>query len=208
MIDSVSLSHLTPTDATLEAQIDTEGSSTTYEFQMWSSPCSKHGSGCELLIDIPLPTGLLLGSFVPQSVSLDLNSAGVTLGAGEYGFSVIATNKAGSTSAGGGVFEAPPGVLDPPSPGVSPLSGAGQPAGPTTNGNDQPAGSGLASSSSTPGVHSPGTGLGKTTKLEPFENAQKLSKALKLCEKKPKNQRPSCKRQTEKKYAATNKHRS
>ncbi|MGA2162918.1 MAG: hypothetical protein ABSH36_00435, partial [Solirubrobacteraceae bacterium] len=60
-IESVSVSHITKTDATLEATIDTEGLSTSYEFLLWSSPCSHHGDGCELLIDIPLPTGLLLG---------------------------------------------------------------------------------------------------------------------------------------------------
>jgi hypothetical protein len=206
VIDSVSISHLTPTDATLEAQIDTEGSSTSYEFQMWSSPCSKKGDGCELLIDVPLPTGLLLGSFVPQSVSLDLNSVGVTLGGGEYGFSVLATNKAGSTNAGGGVFEAPPPTVVQPLSTIPPLYGAGPPAGSSANSGDQPAGSGSSSSSSTPGVQPPG-GLGKTTKLEPFENAQKLSKALKLCTKKPKSQRSSCKRQAEKKYSAPSKHR-
>jgi hypothetical protein len=81
-IDSVSISHLTPTDATLEAQIDTEGLPATYQFDMWSSPCSKHGAGCELMREIHLPSGLLLGSFVDQTVSLDLNSAGVTLGGG------------------------------------------------------------------------------------------------------------------------------
>jgi hypothetical protein len=206
VIDSVSISHLTPTDATLEAQIDTEGSSTSYEFQMWSSPCSKHGSGCELLIDIPLPTGLLLGSFVPQSVSLDLNSAGVTLSGGEYGFSVLATNKAGSTSAGGGVFEAPPGVLDPPGPGVSPLSSAGQSGASNSNSNDQPAGPGSSSSSSTSAVQSPGLQVGKTTKLEPLTSSQKLAKALKLCEKKPKKERASCKKQAHKKYPTTASH--
>ena len=206
VIDSVSLSHLTSTDATLEATIDTEGLPATYEFHMWSSPCSKHGSGCELLIDIPLPTGLLLGSFVPQGVSLDLNSAGVTLGGGEYGFSVLATNKAGSTSAGGGVFEAPPPTVVQPLSTIPPLYGAGPPAG--SNGGGQPAGSGSSSSSSTPGVLSPDLQHGKTTKLEPFENAQKPSKALKLCETKPKKQRPSCKRRAEKKYAATNKKKS
>jgi len=203
VINSVSLSHLTPTDATLEATIDTEGSSTTYEFQMWSSPCSKHGSGCELLIDIPLPAGSLLGSFVSQSVSLDLNSAGVTLGGGEYGFSVLATNKAGSTSAGGGVFEAPPTVVEPLST-TSSLSGAGQPAGPNTSGSAQPAGSGGASPSPTPGV----TALGTTTKLKALTNAHKLSKALKLCAKKPKQQRASCRRQAHKRYGTSGKQAS
>ncbi|MGA9285090.1 MAG: hypothetical protein WBV85_06565 [Solirubrobacteraceae bacterium] len=213
VIDSVSLSHLTSSDATLEAQIDTEGLPTTYEFQMWSSPCSKHGFGCELLIGIPLPAGSLLGSFVSQSVSLDLNSAGVTLGGGEYGFSISATNKAGTTSAGGGVFEASPSVVEPPSTTTSPPSGAGQPA--SSNTGDQPAGSGGSPAHGvTPlvpqivclcncarGCH------GKKVGPKHLARTQKLSKALKACEKKLKKQRASCKRQAEKKYAATIKHR-
>ena len=146
VIESVSISHLTPVDATLEAQIDTEGLSTSYEFELWSSPCSHKGAGCEVIIDVPLPTGLLLGSFVPQSVSLDLNSAGVTLGGGEYGFSVVATNREGSTSEFGGVFEVPPGMIDPPSPGVLPPAPTGDGPSATPTGGGQPAGSGTSSS--------------------------------------------------------------
>ena len=46
VIESVSLSHLTPTDATLEAKINTEGLATTYQFYMWSS-LQQTRSGCE-----------------------------------------------------------------------------------------------------------------------------------------------------------------
>jgi hypothetical protein len=207
VIDSVSLSSLTSTDATLEAQIDTEGLATTYAFHMWSSCAHQR---CEYIRKIPLPSGLLLGSFQDQTVSLDLNSAGLTLNYGaEYGWGITATSEAGHTSVSGGVFEPPPpSIIEPLSTTTSPLSGAGQPAGSDTNSGDRPAGSAASSSSSTPDVQSPGIGLGKTTKLEPFENAQKLSKALKLCERKPKNQRPSCKRQAEKKYAPTNRHQA
>ena len=194
VINSVSISHLTPTDATLEAQIDTEGSSTSYEFQLWSSPCSHKGAGCELLINVPLPTGLLLGSFVPQNVSLDLNSAGVTLGGGEYGFSVLATNKAGSTSAFGGIFEAPPGVLDPPNPVVSPLSGAGQPG--VSSSGDQSAGSGESSSSPVPSIG----GTGNTAKSKPLTNTQKLAVALKACKKQPRGRRAACEAKARRKY--------
>ena len=119
-----------------------------------------------------------------------------------------ATNSSGHTSMSGGVFEPPAPTIIGPLTTTSPLSGAGQLAGSDTNSGNQPAGSGGSSSSSTPGVHSPGTGLGKTTKLKPFENAQKLSKALKLCEKKPKSKRQSCKRQAEQQYSAAGKHRS
>ena len=41
VIESVRVSHLTKTDATLEATIDTEGLETEYAFHMISSPCSK-----------------------------------------------------------------------------------------------------------------------------------------------------------------------
>jgi hypothetical protein len=165
VIESVSISHLTPTDATLEAQIDTEDLETEYAFQLWSSPCSKKGSGCELIREVKLPSGAsLYPSSVPQSVSLDLNSVGVTLGTGEYGFSVTAENEAGHTSAFGGVFEAPSGVFEPLGPTVTPGPGSQTPV--TPNDSDQSAGSG-DSASTTLGASgaiggSSKTGAGKT----------------------------------------------
>ena len=150
VIDSTSISHLTPTDATLEAQIDTEGLPTVYDFELWSSPCSHHGSGCELTVPIPLLPGLLLGSFVDQSVSVDLNSVGVTLGEGEYGFSVRAANVLGSASSGAQTFEAPSAAADPPPP-ASQASGGSQPS--TTLGGSQPIGD--HPSDSTPPASSP-----------------------------------------------------
>ncbi len=107
-IENESLSHLTPTDATLEAQINTEGLETTYEFKLETVGCSSHGAGCELAPrPVALPSGKLLGSFVGQSVSLDLNSAGVTLGKGEWFYTVTATNADGSATGTFHQFEAP-----------------------------------------------------------------------------------------------------
>lgn len=134
VIEGVSLLRPTATDATLGAQIDTEGLETKYEFLLWYSPCSRHGSGCKVLIDIPLPSGTLLGSFVPQDVSIDLNSAGVTLGEGEYSFSVEATNSAGGTRAGGGAFEVPGGPSAGPPPKPVPPTDTPPPGG---GGSDQ-----------------------------------------------------------------------
>lgn len=96
-IEGESASHISGTDATLEAQIDTEGLETTYEFHLATPPCP---SGCEHLQYIfTLPSGKLLGSFVGQSVSLDLNSAGVTLAPGDrYEYWVTATSPAGTAS--------------------------------------------------------------------------------------------------------------
>ena len=213
VIDSVSLSHLTPTDATLEAKIDTEGLSTMYEFRLTYTRCRECMSPT---YNIPMPSGLLLASFQDQSVSVDLNSVGVTLKPGFYEYSLSATSTGGSTEAPGGVFEPPPGVLDPPSPGVTPLPGAGQPAGSSANGGDQPAGSGGSPAAGvTPlGPHivclcNCGQGChGKQVSPKHPARTRNLSKALKACEKKPKKQRPGCKRQAEQKYATTSKHQA
>jgi len=202
VIESVSLSHVTERDATLEAQINTEGLETSYQFHL-SAICGGKGE-CLVVVNYPLPSGLLLGSFVDQSVSLDLNTAGVTLlPGGTYTYSVSATNASGTTESSPHNFITPENVVQPFSITTSPLSGAGQPAG--ANSGDRPAGSGSSTSSSTPGAQSPDLQVPKTTKLEQLTNAQKLVKALKVCDKKSKNQRPSCKRQAEKKYATTNK---
>lgn len=215
VIESVSLSHLTSTDATLEATIDTEGLSTSYEFQMWSSPCSKHGSGCELLIDVPLPSGLLLGSFVDQSVSLDLNSAGVTLGDGEYGYSVRAISSGGETEGQWQTFEAPTerpvgsssGPFPPPPAPATPEQAPAPSAG------SQPTGSGGSQSSSTPSS-SPTSGVGgvlgaqvgRPAGLKPLAREQRLAKVLKACEKKSKNRRAACEAKAHKLYGPSPKH--
>lgn len=201
VVDSVSLSNLTSSDATLEAQIDTEGLPTTYAFHMWSSCAHER---CEYLANIPLPSGLLLGSFVPQNVSLSLASADVTLRYGaEYGWGITATSAAGHTSVSGGVFEPlPPSMIEPLNTTTSSLSGDGQPAGSSANGGDQPTGSGGSSSLVAPSEGVLGDKTGKAGEPKSLKNAQKLAKALKVCDKKPKKQRASCKKQARKKYSA------
>ncbi len=150
VIESVTLSHLTSTDATLEAKIDTEGQATDYQFSLWSS-CAHEA--CEYIRNIPLPHGRLLGSFVGQSVSLDLNSVGVTLNKGaEYGWGVSATNEdEQSANANGSVFEPPEPLFEPLGSKGSPGSGGNQPPAsgnepPASGGGEQPAGSGTPSS--------------------------------------------------------------
>jgi hypothetical protein len=114
-IESESVSGITQTDATLEAQINTHGLETSYEFHLISAPpCLEAHPPCERPQYVfNLPSGKLLGSFVAQSVSIDLDSAGVRLMPGErYEYSVTATNSAGSVTGAGHGFEA---LLDSPS---------------------------------------------------------------------------------------------
>ena len=67
-IESESVSNITPTDATLEAQINTEGLPTLYQFRL-TAICGGRGA-CLVVIDYPLPSGLLLApSLIRASVS-------------------------------------------------------------------------------------------------------------------------------------------
>jgi hypothetical protein len=120
-IESEAASNITATDATLEAQINTEGLETTYTFYLQEEgpPCLKADPPCMVLekAPIPLPSGTLLGSFLGQSVSLELNSAGVSLAPGAtYKYWVMATSGAGTTKGQPQTFTTPS------EPGVEPLT--------------------------------------------------------------------------------------
>jgi hypothetical protein len=209
-IETESVSHLTPTDATLEAQINTEGLETTYNFYLQEAPlCFKAVPPCERPQHEPiaLPAGTLLGSFVGQSVSVELNSAGVSLAPGEhYEYWVTATSAAGTTTGHAQEFTAPEEKAQPLNT-TTPS---------TTNGNNQgtsstPTGSG---GSPAPGVTPLGPQIvclcncargchGKKVSPKHLTRTQKLSKALKACAKKPKRKRAACQKQAREKYATT-----
>jgi hypothetical protein len=190
VIDSVSVSHLSSSDATLEAQLNTEGLETSYQFRLESGCLPPQA--CPEITVYPLPSGKLLGSFVDQSVSLELNSAGVTLAPGtEYAYAVTATNADGSATGHEQRFTTPQNGVQPlpttPSPGPQPGTGAAQNTG-------QPA---VTSETSGPADEVP------SPKTRVPTNAQKLAKVLKLCAKKPKKQRASCKKYAHRTYRAT-----
>jgi len=206
-IEGESLSHLTSTDATLQAQINTEGLETTYEFQLIHHLCppGTEPLGCEAMIQkVPLPSGRLLGSFVSQSVSLDLNSVGVTLYPdAEYDYRVVVTSAAGKAEGSSQTFVTPEDGVQPfsTSTATPPPSGAGQPG--VSNGGDQPAASG--GSSSTPGITPLVSSPGKTVEPKALTKAQKLSKALKQCKKGPKRKRAACVRHARKEFGQSTK---
>lgn len=195
-IDSVSISHVTPTDGTLEAQINTEGLSTLYQFHLVMQPLSCMAIPACLGQTYSLPSGLLLGSFLEQGVSLDLNSAGVALQVGrEYAYWVSATSTAGTTEYAHQMLRVPGEEAEPLSAPASSPGGAGQSAGP---GGGQFAASG--GSSSSPGVIAHGAPLGMMSKPATPTGAQRLSRALLACQRKPKRQRASCDRRAHRRY--------
>jgi hypothetical protein len=210
-IESESVSHLTPTDGTLEAQVNTEGLETSYEFYLQEAPlCLDFGCEVPEREPLALPAGRLLGSFVGQSVSVDLNSAGVTLLPGaDYRYWVTASSAAGATRGQTQRFIAP-------EDGVQPLDTT-TPSG--TNGNNQgtsstPTGSG---GSPAPGVTPLGPQIvclcdcargchGKKVGPKHPTQTQKLSKVLKACAKKPKRKSTACEKRARKQYGTTGKH--
>jgi hypothetical protein len=195
-IDSESVSHLTPTDATLEAQINTEDFETIYEFQL-RSPLCKPPAECIPIVVYSLPSGKLLGSFVDQSVSLDLNSAGVTLRPGkEYLYSVTATNATGSAEGHWQTFEPPEDVAQPPTTTTPP----GTQMGTVTQNPGQVTITDAASAITTDRVLSPPK---STPKPRVLTNAQKLAIALKVCKHKLKRQRAGCEKHAHKKHGTT-----
>ena len=143
-IESASVSDITPTDATLEAQIDTKGSYTGYWFQIDTNsgynsaqadcPFEFPGSAeCDSIrVGEPLPAGLvephpeyIQASSGDQSVRLELASIGATLQPlTTYHYRVLAANGAGPTVQG------PDQTFTTPGPQSS--TGGGQ-----SNGGDQ-----------------------------------------------------------------------
>jgi hypothetical protein len=146
---------------------------------------------------VPLPSGSLLGSFVSQTVSLDLNSVGVTLYPDtEYDYRVVVTSAAGKAEGSSQTFVTP-------EDGVQPLSAStatSSPSGGSQSGTSStPAGSG--GSSSTPGGTPLVSPLQKTVQPKVLTRAQKLAGALKTCKRKPKSKRAVCAKQARKAYA-------
>jgi alpha-tubulin suppressor-like RCC1 family protein len=106
-IESVSVSDVSEHDATLEAQINPNGLETTYQFSLWVG-C--YPASCQHISEVrpALPIETLPSTEGEQSVSLDLNSAGVTLEPNrDYYYSAMATNSAGETHREGGIFRTP-----------------------------------------------------------------------------------------------------
>jgi len=101
-IESESVSNITPADATLEAQINPKGMETTYQFKLESGcgiekPEPGHGI-CMVIAETLVPPAQIPPAYGVQTVSVDLNAAGVTLRPDtEYRYSVQASNSAGST---------------------------------------------------------------------------------------------------------------
>lgn len=121
VVESESVSKLSPTDATFEAVINPGELDTSYEFHLlkrWG--CEESFPPCEPpIFEIPLPEGQLPASDENQRVWLDLNSAGVTLAPGHnfYEFWVTATNSVGSAAGPAQTFTTPEqerGVTEPP----------------------------------------------------------------------------------------------
>jgi hypothetical protein len=98
-IESEAASYITPTGATLEAQIDPNGLETEYQFRVVAPPCHANPTNCSEGPD-PLypstPSTIAAGSG-PQPASANLHVAGLTLEPGhEYHYAVVAHNEDGT----------------------------------------------------------------------------------------------------------------
>jgi hypothetical protein len=100
-IESEAASQITPTGATLEAQIDPNGLETEYRFRVTADPCQANPNNCDIEPDPlypPTPRVIAAGSGA-QPASVRLNDAGLTLEPGrEYHFAVVAKNTEGTVA--------------------------------------------------------------------------------------------------------------
>ena len=102
-----SVSRITEHDATLEASINPNGLKTTYRFRL-ESGCLPPRE-CLVIETYPLPSGEIPASSEVHQVTLDLNSAGVTLEPyTEYRYSLEATSSGGTTEGPGHFFTTAP----------------------------------------------------------------------------------------------------
>jgi hypothetical protein len=159
VIESESASQLISTDAVLEAAINDQGLEATYEFHLITAPpCLTAPQPCERPQYLfSTPAGKLLGSPVGQSVSVDLNSAGITLSPGErYEYWVSAASTAGTTDGSDQVLIAPKELVTPASAVTSSIGTP--PGGPLTPPSLQQTGSGNGAGGTVLESSSGGTG--------------------------------------------------
>ena len=114
-IDSESVSNVTSTDATIEAQINPNGYQTAYEVFLESPSCLSYGIGfCESSGGERIAEGTIPAAATDQSVSIDIAGTGHQLSANTmYGYRVVATSSAGTKHAGEKTFTTPPLSLSP-----------------------------------------------------------------------------------------------
>jgi hypothetical protein len=221
-IEGESVSHVTSTDATLEASINPQDAerTATYQFQLvvdpseylsvFACPAGRAKTLECIFSNVDrkaegLPLSETADGMVGQAVGLNLASASVTLSPGTtYHYRVITARPVQGEE---GPFWPGPFVEGPDQTFTTPArpnpSGGGKtPSG--ADSHDQPGTSGRSAHSgvsSGPGPAPPGAPPpGKTVKPRPLTRAEKLAKALKACRGKPRRQRARCARRAHRRY--------
>jgi hypothetical protein len=219
-IEGESVSHVTSNDATLEAEINPEGlpQGADYEFQVVKNSneylpelvCAERGvvqpvghDGCLDPAGWPsgaIPLRSVSGGAEGKPVSLDLASVGVTLEPGTiYHYRVLAAASLDGEDTVGWeppavigadqMFTTPEDVLQPVNTTITP-----GPALTTTPAEN------TGQSTITPAAIAPANTVTPPPRARTLTNAQKFAKALRLCAKKPKKRRASCRKLAHKNY--------
>jgi hypothetical protein len=196
VIVSASVTGLTEHDATVEAQINSEGLETTYELWLEYKVCKEsEGVSCDLW-----------SSEVVGHGTIAAGDAGVTVSAGltdlkpdkAYIYRVVAANSAGTTKGQPHQFETPPPEsVSPQQEPPSPPPGAGSEPG-ATGATGSP---GVSLSSDGGPVDLSSAPPSPTTTSKVTGKALKLAEALKMCGKRPRRLRSNCERQARRRYA-------
>jgi hypothetical protein len=200
VIGELSANVITQHDAVLEAEINSQGLATTYEFRLESPLCQPTlQEHCVASGGSRIATGSIPAGHHPQKASVDLAELGHSLTPSTtYGYSVVAANSAGTTVSPQQSFTTPadPTLAPPAEPppnndenSTAITAQAPQQAAPSS----PPQGpSAAALGPITPPARKPSTK--KPTRQ------QQLSAALRTCDKVSRTTRARCRRQAQEKY--------
>ena len=187
----LSASSISQHDAVLEVEINPYGLATTYEFRLQSPFCEPCGTSS----DSTIATGSIPAGHGQERVSVDLADVGHPLApATSYGYSVVASNGAGETASPRQSFI----TLVEPMPGpVYEAPAGGQQSNPAPAAPQQaeipkpgPSAASLGSLTATGGKR-------KTHRLT---RREKLRKALRACERAPREFRTLCRHRARERY--------
>ncbi len=168
----------TPSGVKLKGKLDPSGLPTTYYFEYSSVTCDELPD----CVQRTTTAGPLTGDTQQEVPAVEVTS--LTAG-NKYSYRLVASNADGTVDGAFVTFTAPP-KSEPPTPLVTPpiqTSSPGTPLTPTS-----------------PPV--------ETIATRPLTNPQEFARVLKLCAKKPKKQRASCRRRAHKRYGPSGKQAS
>lgn len=200
VVGELSASAITQDDAVLEAEINPRGLATTYEFRLESPLCQPaQPEHCVASGGSQIATGSIPAGNRPERVSVDLAELADSLSPSTiYGYSVVAANSAGTTVSPQQSFTTSAEPIIPP-PAEPPPNSDESSTATVTHAPQQAAPSSPPQEPSAAVLRPITPPVSKPSTKRPTRQ-QRLSAALRACDKVSRTTRATCRRQAREKY--------